>query len=127
MKLASSILLAVLALAGCDNPVVPSSDLISARSSNQTLQITNDTDNPVYYFVAERGTLALLDWAVCTDPTDGRCKSVAAHATAQISYESIVGPAEKGSKVVVYHWRLIPAGAAKFEADSIRSLVVNLE
>jgi hypothetical protein len=112
MKLASSILFAVLVLAGCDNPVVPSSDLISARGSNQTLEIRNDADNPVYYFVAESGTLALLDWAVCVDPTNGACQAVAAHSTAQIPYSNIYGPAAKGSRVVVFHWRLIPTGAA---------------
>lgn len=110
MKLASSILFVVLVLAGCDNPTAVSSELITARASSQTLQITNITDDRVYYFVAESSTLPLLDWAVCTDPANTSCTYV-----------------EAGGRAVVFHWRLIPSGSGKYDYDSVRNLIVDLE
>jgi hypothetical protein len=127
MRLVSSVLFAAVVLAACDNPVTPASDLITARGSNQTLQITNTTSDRVYYMAAEQGALALLDWAVCLDPANTFCKYVAPHGTTDIAYSQIVGSAAPGAKVVVYHWRLVPANAGKYQADSIRHLVVPLE
>jgi hypothetical protein len=125
MKPASSILFAALVFAGCDNPVRPSSDLIIARSSNKTLQITNTSNDPVYTFAADSRTLALLDWAVCVDPI--ACSHVDAHDTQGIPYSSIIGQPAAGSTVVVYHWRLVPKAGGTFEADSIRALTVDLQ
>ena len=127
MRLVSSVLFAAVILAGCDNPLAPASDLITARGSNQSLQITNTTNDRVYYFVAEQGTLALLDWAVCLDPANASCTYVGAHATAEVAYSQIVGHAAPGAKVVVFNWRLIAKNAGKYEADSVRGLVVPLE
>jgi len=127
MKLASSILFAVLALAGCGSPTAVSSDLITAQASNKTLQITNNTNDRVYYFVAESSTLPLLDWAVCIEPTNNSCQHVEAHATAAIAYSQIVGQASAGERAVVFHWKLIPAASGKYQFDSIRNLLVDLE
>lgn len=125
MRLASSILLAALVLAGCDNPITASSDLVTARGSDNTLQITNSTSEPVYYFAADVNTLALLDWALCLDPS--KCTHVEAHETVTIPYSQIIGKAGRGGRVVVYNWRLIAVGGGKYNADSVRSLRVNLQ
>jgi hypothetical protein len=74
-------------------------------------------------FVADKDRLALLDWVPCTDPAT--CESVDGGATARISYSDIYGVGQ-GSQVVIFHWRLIPAGAGKYKVDSIRNLEVEL-
>lgn len=126
MRLAMSALVAVLALAGCSNPNDPSSDLLKASAANQTLTITNTSADPVYYFVADKEILALLDWAVCTDPAQSFCKFVAAGASKRISYSEFLASGSSGSQAVVYHWRLIPTTPGKYNYDSLRTLEVDL-
>ena len=125
MKLASSILFVVLVLAGCDNPTAVSSELITARASSQTLQITNITDDRVYYFVAESSTLPLLDWAVHRSGNTS-CTYVEAGGR-RVAYSQIVGQGSAGGRAVVFHWRLIPSGSGKYDYDSVRNLIVDLE
>lgn len=49
-----SVLLAAAAIAGCSSPTEIHSDIISARSESRTITITNESDDPVYYFAADR-------------------------------------------------------------------------
>ena len=126
MRLLSSVMFAVLAFAGCSNPTDPASDLMTAKATNQTLELTNTSSDKVYYFVADRDKLALLDWAVCLDPANAECKFVAPGATKQINYSEFMGTESTGTKAIVYHWRLIPKGTG-YEYDSLRSLEVDLK
>lgn len=124
MRLVSSIVFAALVLAGCDNPNGPKSDLIRASAANRTLAITNISSDPLYYFAANKETLALLDWVPCTDPS--ACKALGSKATTRISYYDIFGEPSTGGHVVIFHWRLVPTTPGKYNVDSIRSLEVEL-
>ena len=124
-------LAAVLApLAGCgSNALGPaSSDLITVESrADHSLVLRSRADVPVYYFVVDRETLALIDWAPCTDPAT--CPSVPARGTTTVTRDRIVGWHESTREVAVYHWRLVPkdphAGGG-YAADSVRALIVAL-
>ena len=126
MRLAKSALITVLALAGCSNPNDPASDLLKASAANKTLTITNTSSGPVYYFVADKELLALLDWAVCMDPVQSYCKSIGAGESKRIAYSEFLATGSSGSQAVVYHWRLIPTTPGKYNYDSLRTLEVDL-
>jgi hypothetical protein len=126
MRLFSSVLFAVLAFVGCANPTDPASDLITARAANQTLQLTNTSNDKVYYFVGDPEKLALIDWAVCLDPAKAECTFIAPGATKRINYSEFLGTESSGTKAIVYHWRLIPKGTT-YNYDSLRTLEVDLK
>jgi hypothetical protein len=119
-----SVMCAAFAIAACSNPVYPASDLIRARGEARTLMMTNISSDPVYYFAADREALALLDWAVCTDPS--KCQSIPAQSTKAIAYSQIAAYQLGSKSAVVYHWRLVSLGLGRYKPDSIRAVVVNL-
>ena len=122
--LSRAILCFGLAVAGCSDPVGVESDILSARVAGGELVLRNDTQTPVYYFAADRGILALLDWAVCIRPDE--CNGVAPRSTTSIALDDIIGGGESG-EIVVYHWRLISGQSATgWVADSIRTLTVSV-
>lgn len=125
MRLLSSVLFAALVITGCSNPTDPATDLIKAKSGDQTLQVTNTSTDKVYYFVADPEKLALVDWAVCTDPSRTECTFIAPGATKRISYSEFLGIGSSGKKAIVYHWRLIPQGTS-YNYDSLRTLEIDL-
>lgn len=123
MSIAAACMLAG-ALAACGEPTAPASDVLTVTDVplRAALRLENRTNEPVFYFVAEQNTLALLDYVLCTDPS---CPAVPAHAAASVSYGQISGYHRGARAVVVLHWRLRPHTGG-FAADSIRALVVPL-
>ena len=125
MKRALSVLSIAIGFAACSNPVeVSSSDIVSARAEAKVLTITNTSDDPVYYFVADREALALLDWAVCRDPST--CKAIAPHSSKRIIYSEIAAYQTGSGSAVVFHWKLFAQGSGGYNYDSVRELVVKL-
>ena len=110
-----------IATAGCSDPVGVETDILKARVVSASLGLTNQTRFPVYYFAVDRNTLAVIDWAICMDPT--RCESVPARSTRWVPLTEIFG-ADENSEIVVFHWRLVPGESPTgFVPDSVRSLV----
>ena len=126
MRLLSSVLFAGLAFVGCANPTGPASDLITAKAANLTLELTNTSSDKVYYFVSDPEKLALLDWAVCVEPSKAECTFIAPGATKKISYSEFMGTESTSMKAIVYHWRLIPKGTT-YNYDKLRTLEVDLK
>ena len=113
-----------LAVAGCSDPLGVESDILSASVSRGELVLRNDTQAPVYYLAADRDVLALLDWAVCIQPS--QCNGVLPRSTKSIALDDIIGGGDSG-EIVVYHWRLISGQSASgYIADSIRTLTVSV-
>ena len=119
-----SVVAAIAAFTACSSPSAPSSDLMTAKAESQQLDLRNLSDETVYYFVAERGTLALLDFMICNDPS--KCDSVAPGSRRKVPYAGVIGYSASSEEVVVFHWRLVARGGGRFEHDSIRTLIVQL-
>jgi len=115
----------VLAITACSVTTAPSSDLITAIPGAEAVDLRNNSTETVYYFAADRGVLALLDFAVCRDPS--KCESIAPGSTKRVPYAGIIGYSGTTAELVVYHWRLIAKGGGTFEQDSIRSMIVPLK
>ena len=124
MVRALSVLAAFAAITACSSPASPSSDLIVAKAESHALDLKNMSDETVYFFVAERGALALLDFAICNEPST--CDSVAPGARRRIPYSGVVGYSAGSEQAVVFHWRLIAKGGGRYEHDAIRTLIVQL-
>ena len=121
----SALIVVAIASWGCSDPVGLESDVLRVRKAPTALELTNVSTAPVYYFAADRGWLALVDWAVCDDPAT--CVGIAPSTSKQLAWEDIGGYSATTSEVVVYHWRLVPGSRPSgFVADSIRSLVVRI-
>ena len=119
-----SVLCAALAIAACSVTTAPSSDLMTAIPGAEAVELRNNSSDPVYFFAADRGVLALLDFAVCRDPS--KCESIAPGTTKRVPYAGIIGYSGTTAELVVYHWRLIEKTAGAYEQDSIRSMIVPL-
>ena len=108
------------ALVGCSSSFGPV-DVVTQASA---LRILNSSDAPIYYFIVERQSAALVDWAPCTKPST--CPSVAAHGDAEVPFSRIVGYEPGEREAIFYWWHLLPVPAGGFQVDSIRTRVVQL-
>ena len=117
---------AALATLSCSDATGPAqTDLVRVSVLPDALEIVNVSPHPVYYFVAERNSLALMLWAPCTDPET--CEGIPAGASRVVPYGEIAGYAAGAEEAVVHHWHLVRIGGASgFKPDSIRSTVVRL-
>ena len=115
---------AALAVSACSVSTAPSSDLITATPEEEALEIRNTSSEPVYYFVADRGVLALVDFSMCNEPD--KCESVAPGAAKKVPYAGMLGYSGSTEELIVYHWRLLPTGAGRYQQDSLRQMIVPL-
>ena len=118
-----SVLFAVLTI-GCASSTDPETDILSAHAENQALTLENTSDDPVYFFVADKDALALIDWTVCIDPA--KCTPVQPHSTKVVPYSQIAAYQPGSGNAVVYHWRIIAKAAGVFDYDKLRQLDVKL-
>lgn len=119
------VMAAAAAVTACSVTTAPSSDLITATPKSAALDIRNNSSDPVYYFVADRGVLALLDFAMCNEPS--KCESIPAGGAKEVPYAGALGYSGTTQELVVYHWRLLPKSAGGYEQDSIRSVIVQIK
>jgi hypothetical protein len=111
----ASLLLAI----ACSSPTGP----LDVKANPASLRLTNSSATPVYYFIVERQTAALINWALCADPV--ACVSVPPHGQITVPYEQIAGYTSQAREAIVYWWHL-EASDGQFRADSVRALVVRL-
>ena len=120
---------ACLTAAGCSDPTGVRSDILEITRQSSSLRLRNLIGEPVYYFVVERGTSAVVDWSPCIDPEieDPPCRRVAPRSSRTVPFTDIVGYEAGEAEVIVYHWRLIPRGAVTgWGTDSLRAMIVQL-
>ncbi len=110
-------------LSACARPTAPGGTLM-VLASPPNLVMTNQTATPIYSFIVDQRTLALVDWAPCLDPAT--CDPLAAGTTKTVPYDSILGYSAQTESVVVYWWHLVPNRGTGFRPDSLRAQVVGL-
>ena len=111
-------------LLSCAESVAPTpTDLLDVNVLPDALELVNQSQSPVYYFAVEKGTLAALSWAPCTDPAT--CEDVGVGVHKVVPYSEITGYHAGSTEAVVYHWRLV-SGNNGLQPDSIRATEVHL-
>jgi len=111
-------------LAACVSPTGLVSDgTLEVLPRATDVRLRNLSDQAVFYFIAERETLNVLDWRPCVTAD---CPSVPPHAHLAVPHERIVGFAPGARDAVVFWWRAVPTGTGTFAADSIRTLTIRL-
>jgi hypothetical protein len=108
---------------GCGDSTGITAEEFGIRTTGEEVVLSNGTEKPTYYFIVERETAAVLDFATCVEGP--RCKSVAPGSTARIPYRQIAGYKADRKEAIVYWWRsvLAPTGP---RVDELRSRVVEL-
>jgi hypothetical protein len=119
------VLCTAIVITACSVTTAPSSDLITATPESSALDLRNNSSDPVYYFVADRGVLALVDFSVCNEPS--KCESIAPGAARKVPYDGMLGYSGTTEELVVYHWRLVPKAAGGYQQDSLRQMVVRVK
>ena len=117
------LLLVSLAPLGCDSSAGPGEDEFSIQTTGEEVVMSNPTDKPTFYFIVERETAAVLDFATCVQGP--RCKSVAPGTTARIPYRQIAGYKPDRKEAIVYWWRSVMASTGP-RVDEVRHQVVEL-
>ena len=118
-----AILLVSLAPLGCGSSSSPGEDEFSIQTTGEEVVMSNPTEKPTFYFIVERETAAVLDFATCVKGP--RCKSVAPGSTARIPYRQIAGYKPDRKEAIVYWWRSVMAPTG-LRADEVRRQVVEL-
>lgn len=94
------IILSFFILSSCADSV---SDLntkdISISYNNETLEIRNNFNHPIYYFAVESGIAAAIQWA----PISSKENRIKSRNTKRISLDEIHA-AEPGDEILFYYW-----------------------
>ena len=109
--------IASLTLLGCETPTAPASQLLSVSSDGSAITLTNSNSWPVFYMMVDPNMLALLDFALCTDPA---CPQVAAKSIVHVPYGDIIGYHPGQTAVRLMQWRLRRNSSGTYEATDIK-------
>jgi hypothetical protein len=120
---AAMVLAGLVAVIGCSDATGPRSDILTVDRTLDGLMLRNRIGEPVYWYAAERESLAYTEYVFCTGAA---CSSIVPHASERLDYDGILGYHRGAREAVVFHFRLVPAAGGGVRADSIRGLVVRL-
>ncbi|HEY4648970.1 MAG TPA: hypothetical protein VIG95_07660, partial [Gemmatimonadales bacterium] len=107
----------------CGESTAPAEDEFTIQTTGEEVVLSNAADKPTFYFIVERETAALLDFATCVKGPD--CKSVAPGRTIRIPYRQITGYRPERKEAIVYWWRSVLAATGP-RVDKLRNQVVEL-
>jgi hypothetical protein len=121
-RLLVPLVVAAATAAACRGEPTPVSDRVLTVTRNPpAFRFDNASAAPVYYFAAERNTLALIDWV---PRVDSGVPTVPARGSRTVPYAEVTGYAPGADEAVVYWWQAVPDGAGGIEAGPFRTLVV---
>ena len=118
-----AVLLLALAALACGDTTAPAADEFTIQTTGEEIVLSNAADKPTFYFIVERQTAALLDFATCVQGRD--CNSVAPGKTVRIPYRQIAGYKPDRKEAIVYWWTTVLAATGP-RVDKLRSEVVEL-
>lgn len=103
---------------------LPSEVLLTAESADGYLDVWSDAAEPIYFLAVARRAASGLAWQPCPEP--GACRFVHRGVRHRIPFDRIAGwmPGEKA--VVLYAWRLVPAGEGRWRPDRVRAVLFPL-
>jgi hypothetical protein len=107
----------------CGDSTAPAAEQLTIKTTGEEVVLSNPAEKPAFYFIVERETAAVLDFATCVEGP--RCKNVAPGTTARIPYRQIAGYRPDRKEAIVYWWRSVMASTGP-RVDEVRQQVVEL-
>jgi hypothetical protein len=112
----------LLGLGACSGSTGISEDDFAIRATGQDVVLVNSSERPVFYFLVERETAAVINFATCVEP---ECPHVAAGATVRVPYTAITGYQPGKREIIVHLWLSVPSSSGP-RAESIQGTVLEL-
>ena len=110
--------------AACHSPAGPATlGPLKLVAQDGALHLENVSDEPVFYFVYERQSAALINWAPCVSRS---CPSLEPRAQASVPYSTIGGYAPGRTEAIVWWWRAVPGPADAPVPGAVAAIVVHL-
>jgi hypothetical protein len=116
-------LLLPLAALACGDSSAHSEDEFTVQTTGEEVMLSNQAEQPTFYFIVERETAALLDFEPCVKGPE--CRSVAPGKTVRIPYRQITGYNPDRKEAIVYWWRSVLASTG-LRVDQLHNQVVEL-
>jgi hypothetical protein len=118
-------ILGTAALLACNSPTSADARQLRAVAAASTVTIENPNDWPVFYLLANPQWLALVDLAVCNDPTSS-CPRVPGHGTVHVAYGSIAGYQAGETEATLWQWRLERQADGSYQSKDFQAIPVTL-
>jgi hypothetical protein len=97
---------------------------VTVAKGGSLVRIANGREAPIFFFVVERETAAVIDWDACRNPD--ACPRVDPGEIEMLQVTAIVGFRPDAEEAILYWWHLIPTEGDEFTVDEIREPVFDL-
>lgn len=95
--------LSLLIISGCKDDDVDFNPITVTQVDSQ-LNLLNNTEERLYYFIVDQNTLAVINWA----PSVGENQAnIAPNGQARIPLNGITGYSDESEVIVIYYWKAI--------------------
>lgn len=108
----------------CSSSVEPSPGPLQVLATGGTLRLENLSGQAAFYFIYERESAALINWAPCVDPSV--CSSVAPRGQTVVPYTAIGGYAPGSREAIIWWWHAKRALLGKPVPGEVHAVVVGL-
>lgn len=102
----------------------PTPGPLTVVATNATLRLENLSGQAAFYFIYERESAALINWAQCVDPS--ACPSVEPGGRAVVPYQAIGGYAPGSREAIVWWWHAERTFNGKPVPGEVHAVVVGL-
>lgn len=117
--------LGVVSLLGCNSSTGTRNERLRVVAAAKVVTMENPNDVAVFYFLVNPDFLALLDFALCTDPMS-TCPRVAARDVAHVPYDDIAGYQDGEKTATLLEWRLERRPAGDYEPVNLQTTTIQL-
>lgn len=91
---------------------------VHVQAKDTSMVITNSTADTIRYFIVERGTAALINWA----PACGNSNGVPKRSEVELSYSNVYGY-YPGCEIIVNWWHCTKEVTGRIRPGAIQSIV----
>lgn len=95
--------LSLLILSGCKDDDVDLTP-ITVTQVDSMLNLLNNTEERLYYFMVDQNTLAVINWAPSVSEDQA---NITSYGQARIPLSEVTGYSDESEVIVIYYWKAI--------------------
>jgi hypothetical protein len=114
-----------LAIGACRSSTEPGVRALRITTDDIGLTLQNPNPWPVFYMAVNENSLALLDYALCEDPTSG-CPRVLPGETVSLPYSKVSAYDGSTTQILVIQWLLKRKAGGGYSATDVFSTHVTV-